>query len=174
MKTKVNEPRSGMALSVLLQGLIFAAGAQVAIAAPAAQPAEAGLLKFTNVKIERASPAQVQAAGKPGKGNMQSGMRAFKDNDTGNLRDQTPEEMVDDGIASQSQAAAQVAANQPTAVMSSTTGRSVVMIDESYMSNSVAVRDVSGKLTMECVTGKDAATKAIAGSKSVKEHRHDR
>ena len=43
MKTKVNVPRSGMALSVLLQGLIFAAGAQVAFSALATQSAETGL-----------------------------------------------------------------------------------------------------------------------------------
>lgn len=174
MKTKVNVPRSGIAWSVLLQGLMFAAGAQVAFAAQPAQPAETGLLKLPNVRIENATPTQVQAAAKAGKGNVQAGVRAFKDKDSGNLRDQTPEEMVEDGVASQQQAAAKAAPTQAASVISSSTGRAVVLVDESFMSNTVAAKDASGKLTMECVTGKDAATKAIAGGKSVKEDHHDR
>ena len=84
MKTKVNVPRSGIALSGLLLGFIFAAGAQIAIAAPAAQPAESGLLKLPNVKIEKATPQQIMAANKTSK-TSQKAVRAFKDKDSGNL-----------------------------------------------------------------------------------------
>jgi hypothetical protein len=174
MSMKAKAPRSGAQLSLLLQGLILAAGAQFACAASAAEPAQTGLLKLPNVRIENASPAQVNAAAKASKGNAQAGVRAFKDKDSGNLRDQTPEEMVEDGITSAQQSMAKAAAAPAAAITSSTTGRAVVLVDESFMSNTVAVKDASGKLTMECVTGKDAATKSIAGAKSVKEHSHDR
>lgn len=168
MKTKVNVPRSGIALSVLLQGLIFAAGAQVAFAAPAAQPAETGLLKFTNVKIERATPQQVQAAAQKTNASKNA-VRAFKDKDSGRLRDQTPEEMVEDGIAS-----AAAAPSEPTAIIDGPHGGVAAILDESFMSNAVASKDANGNLHLDCVTGKAATGKALVNGKAVKGHRHDR
>ena len=168
MKTKVNVPRSGITLSGLLLGFIFAAGAQIAIAAPAAQPAESGLLKLPNVKIEKATPQQIMAANKTSK-TSQKAVRAFKDKDSGNLRDQTPEEMVEDGIASAAMSPA-----EPVAIINGPMGGVAALLDENFMSNAVASRDAAGNLHMDCVTGKGAGSKAVVNGKIVKGHRHDR
>ncbi|HEX9390128.1 MAG TPA: hypothetical protein VF928_02310 [Usitatibacteraceae bacterium] len=167
MKKKVNVPRSGISLSVLLQGLILAAGAQVAFAAPAAQPAETGLLKLPNVKIQNATPQQIQAANQKST-STKAAVRAFKDKETGRLRDQTPEEMVEDGIAS-----AAAAPSEPLAIIDGPKGGVAALLDENFMTNAVVTKDAAGNLHMECVTGKDAA-KTLVNGKAVKEHRHDR
>lgn len=167
MRTKVNVPRSGIALSVLLQGLIFAAGAQCAFAAPVAQPVDAGLLKLANVKIVTATPQQVEAIAAPTKSTTKTGVRAYKDHETGKFREQTPEEMVEE-------AAASAAMPSPSAaVVSTSKGGVAVMLDESFMSNAVVTKDTSGKLQMECVTGSGATAKALVNDKSVKGHGHD-
>lgn len=161
MKTKVNVPRSGIVLSVVLQGLLFSGGAE------AAQSVEAGLLQLPNVKIQSATPQQVQAIARQGKAASQSGVRAFKDKDTGRDREQTPEEMVEDGAAS-------AAAPAPSAtIFSPVKGGVAALLDENYLSNAVVTKGASGKLDMECVTGTAAANKALAGGNSKKEHRHD-
>lgn len=167
MKTKVNVPRSGIAWSGLLQGLILAAGAQVAIAGPTALPSEAGLLKLSNVKIQNATPQQVAAAEKQS-ASSKSAVRAFKDKDSGKLREQTPEEMVEEGVAS-----AAAPPQQPVAVFDGPAGSVGALLDEAFMANAVARKDASGKLHMECVTGHNAA-KTLANGKVMKEHNHDR
>ena len=166
MKTKVNVPRPGIALSALLQGLIFAAGAQVAFAAPAAQPVETGLLKLPNVKIQNATPQQVQAAAQ--RANAANVVRAYKDKDSGKLRDQTPEELLEEGAASVAMP------SEPSAIITPAKGGVAALLDESFMTDAVASKDAAGNVQMECVTGKGAAAKAIVNGKAVKEHRHDR
>jgi hypothetical protein len=164
MRTKVNVPRSGIVLSVLLQGLVFAAGAH---AAPAAPPVEAGVLKLSNVKIQTATPAQLEAIAAPSKATTKSGLRAYKDHESGHFREQTPEEMVEAGAAT-------AAAPAPTAAMvRSSKGGTAVMLDETFMSNAVVTKDASGKYQLDCVVGTEATAKALANTKTVKGHGHD-
>ena len=128
---------------------------------------EAGLLQLPNVKIQRATPQQVQAIASQGKAVSQSGARAFKDKDTGRDREQTPEEMVDDGAAS-------AAAPAPSAtIFSPVKGGVAALLDENYMSNAVVTKGASGKLDLECVSGTAAANKALIRGNSKQEHRHD-
>ena len=168
MRTKVNVPRSGIALSTLLQGLIFAAGAQCAFAAPAAQSAETGLLKLANVKIQSATPEQIKAAAaQKNNATATSGVRAYKDKDSGKLRDQTPEEMIEEGAPA-------VASTSETAVIiTPSKGGVAAQLDESFMSSAVATKDAAGNLHMDCVIGKDATSKALVNGKAIKGHRHD-
>lgn len=166
---KVNVPRSGIALSVLLQGLIFAAGAQVAFAAPTALPAESGLLKLPNVKIQNATQQQIETmSAQKSQAPAKSAVRAYKDKDTGKLRDQYPEEMQEES------AAAVARSSEPAAIIAPAKGGVAALLDESFMTDAVASKDSSGHLHMECVTGKGAVAKALVTGKAGKEHRHDR
>lgn len=165
MKTKVNVPRSGIVLSVFLQGLVFAAGAHAAQAAP---PVEAGLLQLPNVKIQVATPKQIEAAALQRKNSATtSGVRAYKDKDTGHFRQQTPEEMIEESAASTPMS------SEPVAIIAPLKGGVAALLDESFMSNAVVHKDASGKLQMECVTGKDAVAKSLIGGKTIKGHGHD-
>ena len=97
MRSKARTPRTGLPLSALLNGLILLAGAPAAVAGDV--PSANGLLQLPNVRIETATPKQQAQAARMGS-SVQSGMRAYVNPVTGELRDQTPEEMMESGAAS--------------------------------------------------------------------------
>lgn len=146
MRAKFRPPRSGKALSVLLSGVALLAGAQVASADTLAHPA-VGVLRLPNVRIEAASPNQIAEASRATANPAQAGFRAYKDPVTGELREQTPEEMMEGGNAK--------SASKSAAKSSFTTPRGGVgmHLDESFMSNAVVTKDAAGKIDMQCVTG---------------------
>jgi len=162
MATKARLPGRGMAFPMLLLNGALLAGAS----AIAAEPATPGLLQLPNARLETATPQQraqmtrIDAA-------SQSGVRAYKDPVTGQLRDQTPEEMMEGG-APLTKAAPSRAAKS----MTLRNGIVGVELDESFMMNAIASRDANGKVRYQCVKGHDI-TDAVLNGKSVKEHRHD-
>ena len=133
-------------------------------AAPASQP---GLLVFPNVKIQAASPEQVRASDKASAAS--AGIRAFKDKDTGRLRPATPEEL--EAIAAETPAAAQQPDTQGTFVQLSS-GAIMMDLGESAMSYSVVRKGADGRVDMQCVTGAEAASKAMSAKLAPKEHNH--
>lgn len=144
--------------------LAFAAGAQAALAAPPELQSAGGLLVLPNVKIDK-SPQPVD--GGPAS-SRDAGMKAYKDHETGALRKQTPEEMIEEA------AAAPLANNAAAARVSvSSTGRKSAVLDDSFMSYAIVRKGDDAKLEMQCVTGDThahAALKAVAPA--AKEHRH--
>jgi hypothetical protein len=159
-------PRSGMALSTFLGAVALLAGAQAASAETVAHP-EAGVLRLPNVRIEVASPSQIAAASRAGTNPSQAGLRAYKDPETGELRDQTPEEMMEAGGTAKAGAA-----RAAKSAFASPQGGIIIPLDDSFMSNSVVSKDAAGKIHMQCVTGDDAAHAALDG-KAGKAQRHD-
>lgn len=166
MRSKSRQPRSGMALSAFLSGVALLGGAQVAFANSTAHPAE-GVLRLPNVRIEAASASQIAQASKANANPAQSAVRAYKDPVTGELRDQTPEEMMEGGITK--------AANSGAAKsgIASPFGGVIMLLDDSFMSNAVVVKDAAGNMHQHCVTGHGAA-EAVLNGKAGKAHRHDR
>jgi hypothetical protein len=172
MRTKITVPRSGTVLSVLLKSLVLAAGVQCAFAAPVAQPAQTGLLQLSNVRIQAATPQQIEALAAQKKATGKTELRAFKDHESGNFREQTPEEMNEGGAPSAARSAGPSADPSGIAIATSK-GGVAMMLDESFMSNAVVTKDASGKLQMDCVVGTGAAKQALVNGKTVKGHGHD-
>ena len=168
MKAKFRLPRSGMALCALLSGVALLAGAQTASADPTAHPA-AGVLKLPNVRVEMASPAERAQASRAAAGSSQPAVRAYKDPETGELRDQTPEEMMLDGMSLTKSARGPAAKS----VVMKPGGAFSIELDESFMTNAVVTRDGTGKAHMQCVTGDEAALRTVLEGKAAKGDRHD-
>jgi hypothetical protein len=112
------------------------------------------------------------------------GMRIVRDPVTGELRGPTHEEFKE--LEAQERASAASAASTgkstikrvvPAAVEHRPDGSKKALLDESHMSYSVVTRQPDGSLAMDCVTGKDAAQKALsappAAAKHDKEHSHE-
>ena len=165
MRSKARTPRTGLPLSALLNGLILLAGAPAAVAGDV--PSANGLLQLPNVRIETATPQQQAQAARMGSP-TQSGMRAYKDPVSGELRDQTPEEMMESGAAS-----AKAASFSSPKSYTLASGATVMPLDESFMSNAIASKDANGKVSFQCLDGRESVAQAITG-KAAKEHRHDR
>lgn len=146
------------AKSHLLMGAVLLACAQLAHADP---------LQLQNVRIVNATDAQRTAMSRWDAQAGSPAFRAYKDPETGTLRDQTPEEALKAGV--QSKAAARSA---PPITFTSPKGGVIMSLDEGAMSNSVVTRDANGRPVMQCVTGADAALDALT-RKSVKEAGHD-
>jgi len=166
MRSKARTPRTGLPLSALLNGLILLAAAPAAVAGDIA-PSANGLLQFPNVRIETATPQQQAQAARMGSP-AQSGMRAYKDPVSGELRDQTPEEMMESGAAS----AKAASFSAPRFSYTLASGATVMALDESFMSNAIASKDANGKVSFQCLDGRESVAQAITG-KAAKEHRHD-
>lgn len=107
------------------------------------------------------------------------GMRIVRDPVTGQLRGPTAEEFQ--AMEAQERKAN---AGKPAAVkvapveVRRADGAVRATLDESFMSYSVVTRNADGTLTEQCVTGSDAAHKAMSGkkistAKNAKEHAHD-
>lgn len=162
MRSKLRLPGSGWALSAAVGCAALAAGLP-AQAGNAAHPA-AGVLRMPNVRVEMATPSQVQQAARIDA--SAPGMRAFIDPETNELRDPRPEEMLAPPEAmSRSRAKAAVAKT-----FASPKGGRVMEVDESVMSYSLVSRDAAGRARMQCVTGEQAALAALA--KPAQEDRH--
>jgi hypothetical protein len=150
------------AVRVALHGVAWAACAQAVCAAPPALPSKDGLLVLPNVRVETASqPVE-------GRGTVaQSGMKAYKDHETGQLRKATPEEQ-------QEEAATAAPANNAAGaqVFTWSGGRKSAALDESFMSYAVVRKGADGKLEQVCVTGESAAQHALHAKPAKKEH-HD-
>ncbi len=117
----------------------------------AAPGPRAGVLVLPNVRIQSATPAQlVQASAW-----TQAQGRAFKDEETGQLRAPTPEELI--------QAAREPeAVSAPVEVRTLPDGTRVAALGEESMAHSVVHRDANGTLHKECVAGARSAAKALA------------
>ena len=164
MRSKANVPGSGMVLS----GALLLACAQVALAAPPVLNHEGGLLKLHNVRIETASASQVAEAARQAPGAGQAGLRAFKDPQTGELRSQTPEEMME---AASAKSAPMSGAAKSTFLTPA--GGIAAALDETYMSNAIVTKDAAGKVRMQCVTDTASASERILKGQAGKADRHD-
>jgi hypothetical protein len=163
MNARNRMPRSGMVLSVCLL-----AGAQVALAGVTAHPSS-GMLQLQNVRIQSGTASQVATVSRAT--TYASGFRAYKDPVTGELRDQTPEEMMKDGMADLSKSAS--ASRAAKAAFPSPGGGLLIPLDDSFLSNAVVTKDAAGHAHMQCVTGHEAAADALAHAKAGKGVRHD-
>lgn len=165
MRSKAKVPGPGTVIS----GVLLLAGAQVALAAPPVLHHEGGLLKLHNVRIEAASPSQAAEAARKGPVAGQAGLRAFIDPQSGELRAQTPEEMME---AATVKAAPMSGAAK--SVFLTPAGGIAAMLDETYMSNAIVTKDASGKAHMQCVTEDPKATsRRVLEGHAAKGHRHD-
>lgn len=146
---------------------LIAGAAYAAEQTPAAS--RGGLLVLPNVRVEAASPAQIRALQAERASVASAGMRAFKDRDTGLLREPTPDERA--AIAAEPQAL-----QGPVTVRTLANGTKIAMPGESAMSFSVVRRGDDGRLHDACVTGHEAMTKALVSKADVvhaRGHDHD-
>lgn len=165
MRSKANLPGSGMVVS----GALLLAAAQVAVAAPPALPHDGGLLRLHNVRIETAGPSQAVAPARQGPAAGQAGLRAFIDPESGELRAQTPEEMMEAAAVKHAPMS-----SEAKSVFLTPSGGIAAALDESHLSHAIVTRDAAGKVSMQCVTGDtrsagDRVRQGLAG----KGHRHD-
>ena len=164
MNSRSRLPRSGLALCAFVNGMALAIAAPAVMAQGTAQPSS-GLMKFANVSHEAATPETIARAARMS--STARGVRAFRDPVTGQLRDQTPEEMA-------AEAFNQVPDGATSAPMGSRKGGVMVELDDAFMSNAVVSRGASGKLELQCVTGGGHAIEAALGKRgTVKGDRHD-
>jgi hypothetical protein len=148
----------------VLGGLTSAAG--VALAAPPQLASEGGLLVLPNVKVEKSAvPVDTAADKRVGA----SGMKAYRDADTGQLRRPTADDLAAELAAA---AAAPAPAAPSVRITTSANGRRSAQLDESFLSFMVVKRDANGKLDEQCVTGEQQALKALDGQAKHKEHDH--
>ncbi len=143
--------------------LAVSAAAQAAVAAPPDLPSAGGLLVLANVRVEKAARPVDSAS----RGAREAGMKAYKDQETGALRKQTAEEMIDE-------AAVAAPANNAAAarVTLSADGRKSAALDESFMSYSIVRKGADGHLDAQCVTGEKQALLALKGKPVAKGHNH--
>lgn len=159
MRVNICLPLCGKAVGALLgtAALMTAGGAL----AESAQPVP-GLMTFKNVRVQAASPAQIKAGEAMTAG--EAGARAFKDPETGELRE--PE--AGESVASRAKRAAPL----PPVPSRNFRGGISFPLDESFEVNSLAIRAADGKLEMQCVKGEDAL--AHAKHSHAGKARHDR
>ena len=162
MRSKSRRPAIGLAQAALLSAAALM-GAGTAFAQADAHPA-AGVLKVKNVRIEQATAAQIEQASRA---ETPAGMRAYVDPVTGALREQTPEEAVESGAAAKS---TQGFFARKSA-LAAPWGGIMIEGDESTMVHSIASKDASGRVRMQCVTGNDW-TSALRPGAAKKEHGH--
>ena len=156
MRYPIRRPARGTALAASL-ALVFSLPCLADSSAASPQPVA------SHVQFLSGTPAQVEMLSR--RAPQQAGMRAFKDPETGLFREATPEDVPSTAKAATVHPARVATANR--------SGGLSVMLDEGFMSNTVARKDAAGRINLQCVTGEDAATTAISGQ-AAKEHRHDR
>jgi len=112
----------------------------------------------------------------------EAGMTVVRDADTGKLRAPTAEEFKALEAQRLKSSAGKAEAPRPAPVaVRRPDGSMSVTLDESHMSYAVVTRNADGTLTEQCVTGADAANKAVSGKKvpsaksasNAKEHGHE-
>lgn len=143
--------------------LTLVSGVQTAHAAAPELTSVGGLLVLPNVRVETsARPLAATPAS-----SRDAGMKAYKDHETGALRKQNPEEAIEENTTP-------VGANDAAgaSVTIGANGRKSAVLDESFMSYSVARKGRDGRLDVQCVTGEAQATVALKGRPVAKEQRH--
>jgi len=110
---------------------------------------KSGLLVLPNVRVEAAA-VPVTTTGRGTRGD--AGVRAYRDEQTGRLRNANQEELT-------IEAAQTPRANDPAGatVMFLPDGRVRALLDESFLSNAVVHRTADGRLVMECLPGDSQA-----------------
>lgn len=117
-----------------------------------------GLLVLPNVKIAAVTPAQADGLAKA-PGHRENGLKAYKDKDTGQLRKANPEELLDEAVA-----AARSNDASTVEVHSNPLGGEVAVLNDSFMSDLVVHKTADGKLEEQCVTGDEAAQRALVST----------
>ena len=126
---------------------------------PSAPAATEGLLSMSNVTIVTAAVPQPQQAA--AQSIASAGMRAFKDKDTGRLRNPTVNEMseLDTSQATPARAGREVV----TRALPS--GMHVAEIDASFDAYSVVRKSPDGHLHADCADGEHAAIQLISSER---------
>jgi len=118
-----------------------------------------GLLVLPNVKIAAVTSAQADGLAKASS-HRENGLKAYKDKDTGQLRKANPEELLDEAVA-----AARSNDASTVEVHSSPLGGQVAVLNDSFMSDLVVHKTADGKFEEQCVTGDEAAKRALVSTK---------
>ena len=137
------------AIPVLAACLVIGSPAQAE--EKAAPTVRDGVLVLPNVRIQAATPEMVKRVTR---GSADQG-RAYKDQDTGQLRMPTPEELVQASLEPEP-------ASAPVEVRTLPDGTRVAALGAEAMAHSVVHRKADGTLQEDCVTGSTAAAKAMA------------
>jgi hypothetical protein len=128
----------------------FVAGAIApALAEPPKLVLKNGLLVLPNVRVEAAAVPV-----KTGRGTRaDAGQRAYRDEQTGRLRNATQEEL-------NIEAAQTPRANNPAgaSVILQSDGRVSALLDDSFLSNAVVHKTADGRLVMQCLPGDSQAS----------------
>ena len=161
MRSKSRRPAFGLAQAALLSAAALM-GAGTALAQSGAQPAN-GIMQFKNARMEAAAPQHIEQLSRS---LGTSGMRAYVDPATGELREQTPEEAA----AGATKSATAFRSFKSTVTTSPLGGLIAEVDDDTFMVNAVVTRDASGKLKMQCVAGPESLKAALRGAG--KEHGH--
>lgn len=158
---------AGCALGLLLGSLALPALAEPPVG-------NNGLMSFPNVRVERAPTPAKSGKTAPSAAASQSGMKAYRDPQTGKLIESAPEEHSTlnhpaplfsrtPGTATTSSIAANTAV--PVIIYGPGDTQSVAL-DEESMVFQVAHQDAAGKLVQECVTGESHARHALHSPKA--------
>ena len=147
----MNCNRRFMARYALAASLGVLGGANVpALAQPPELVHKDGLLLLPNVRVEAAT-VPVTTTGRGTRAD--AGVRAYRDEQTGRLRNASPEELI-------IEAAESPRANDPAGatVIIMPDGRVRALLDESFLSNAVVHRLPDGRLVMQCLPGDSQAS----------------
>jgi hypothetical protein len=167
---------TGGALTVLACAALCAVPGQTPVAqtvaatkAPPAVPNVNGLMVFPNVRVENAPPAEQPASA--------SGQRAFIDPVTRQLREPTPEEVLELQQAGVARTRTFGPAVAQATITKAPDGSDMAILGTDYMVFTVAAPDASGKVSVNHAAGpKEAAARMTtkAPAKNGKEAGHDR
>ncbi|HEV7609605.1 MAG TPA: hypothetical protein VGO61_19875 [Steroidobacteraceae bacterium] len=154
---------AGIAGALVVAAIAFASGNEPTREVPvtAAVAAAANTLTFENVRVERATPAQMaliaqrRAAARAGT----LSQRAYIDANTKQLRQAFPEELAAQAAAARAEAAA-IRLDAPRVSQRSDGSRQVVL-GSSKMSYAVAHVGPDGALTEDCITDVPSAKAAL-------------
>jgi len=155
-RSRFERPRSAWRAALRFSA-VPALAACLAMGSPAhaddkpAPEARAGVLVLPNVRIQAATPGQMKLL----TGRAFDQGRAYKDEETGQLRSPTPEELIQASAEPEPE-------SRPVEVRTLADGTRVAALGEEAMLHSVVRRTADGKLQEECVTGSTAAAKAMA------------
>jgi hypothetical protein len=131
-----------------------------------------GAMTFANVKVVN-KPATIDTTGTT----VSAGMRAAKDQDTGEFRAPTASEVAElDAQAKAAKNAAKPNAAKTTQVTVRKTdhGTQAISAGDEFMSYEVVHKDANGKLVEQCVTGEKAADQALSANVATQGVQHDR
>ena len=157
MKSRNRLPRRAAVLAAA-SAIALVSASSLAGAATPQLASKDGLLVLPNVKIVAVTPAQAEGLAKA-PGHRENGLKAYKDKDTGQLRKANPEELLDEAVA-----AARSNDASTVEVHSSPLGGQVAVLNDSFMSDLVVHKTADGKFEEQCVTGDEAAKRALVST----------